>query len=422
MTEQTGPTEPTGRSEPAPPTDAPGRGTDELGAFRTGPRLLARGAPGGPLAGSRFAAKDLFDVAGERTGAGNPHLLAMAEPAADHATAVRRLLDAGSDLWGKTITDELAFSLSGTNVHYGTPHNPAAPGRVPGGSSSGSASAVAGGVVDLALGTDTGGSVRVPASYCGLFGLRTTWGSVPADGLVPLAPSFDTIGLFARDAALLERAVDALCDPPPAPLAEVTTLAVATDAMELADREAREALTAAAHAAADALGLAATTVHLFDVVDADEAFTAFRAIQSAEAWLSHGELVRQRRLELGPGVAARFEASAAVTAAAVAAAEAVRMAVRRRLGALCARGTVVAVPSASGAAPSPEMTGPPKDDLRGRTLRLTSPAGLAGHPALSIPAAHVEGGLPVGLCLIGAADTDRALAAVARRWQAAVDA
>jgi Asp-tRNA(Asn)/Glu-tRNA(Gln) amidotransferase A subunit family amidase len=264
--------------------------------------------------------------------------------------------------------------------------------------------------------------VRVPASYCGLFGLRTTWGSVPADGLVPLAPSFDTIGLLARDAALLERAVDALCDPPPSSVDEVTTLAVATDAMELADREAHEELVAAAHRTADALGLTTTTVRLFAGVDADETFAAFRAIQSAEAWLAHGELVRQRRLELGPGIAARFDASAAVTTAALAAAQVVRMAVRRFLGALCADGAVLALPSASGAAPSPEMTGPPKDDLRGRTLRLTSPAGLAGHPALSIPAAHVEGGLPVGLCLIGAPDSDRALAATARRWQAAVDA
>ncbi|MDY7102873.1 MAG: amidase [Actinomycetota bacterium] len=398
--------------------------TDELGAFRVGPRLLAAGTPGGPLGGRRFAAKDLFDVAGERTGAGNPRVLAAASEADAHASAVRRLLDAGADLWGKTITDELAFSLSGTNVHYGTPQNPAAPGRVPGGSSSGSASAVAGGVVDLALGTDTGGSIRIPASYCGLFGLRTTWGAVPADGLVPLAPSFDTIGVFARDAALLGAAIDALCDPPAGVAdtgdATATTLLIATDAMGLADREAGEALAEAAHRAGGALGLSVGTVELFDGVGADEAFAAFRAIQTAEAWLAHGEVVGSRRLGLGPGVAARFDAGAAVTAAEVAAAEPVRMAVLRRLRRLCAGGTVIALPSASGAAPSPEMTGPPKDDLRGRTLRLTSPAGLAGQPALSIPAAHVEGGLPVGLCLIGASDTDRMLCALARRWQDAL--
>ena len=174
--------------------------------LRIGPELLARGRPGGPLSGVTLAVKDVIDVAGIPTGAGNPAFLDDAPPAPRHAAAVSRLLDAGADVIGKAHTDEFAFSLSGTNAHYGTPRNPRAPGRVPGGSSSGSASAVASGIAEIALGTDTAGSIRVPASYCGVWGLRPTHGRVPLEGVLPLAPSFDTCGLLAATGELLERA------------------------------------------------------------------------------------------------------------------------------------------------------------------------------------------------------------------------
>src|SRR5690606_37246293 len=164
----------------------------------------------GPLAGLRLAVKDLFDVAGMPTGAGNPRWLETHEAPDADAEAVARLRAAGASLVGKTITDELAWSLNGSNAHYGTPDNPAAPGRLPGGSSSGSASAVASGLADIGLGTDTGGSIRVPASYCGLFGLRPTHGRVPLEGAVPLAASFDTAGVFTRDAATLRKASETL--------------------------------------------------------------------------------------------------------------------------------------------------------------------------------------------------------------------
>ena len=137
--------------------------------FVVGPVLLAAGSSEGGLSGLTFAVKDLYYVAGTRTGAGNPNRLAEAPVAIEHAAPVDALLESGAELIGKTVTDEFAFSLSGTNVHYGTPRNPRGPSRVPGGSSSGSVSAVADGLVDFALGTDTGGSTRVPASYCSVF-------------------------------------------------------------------------------------------------------------------------------------------------------------------------------------------------------------------------------------------------------------
>ena len=168
--------------------------------------MCRRDATGaGLLDGLTFALKDLIDVAGCRTGAGNPDWLARQSPAERSATVVEKTLAAGATLVGKTITDELAFSLEGRNVHYGSPINPACPDRMCGGSSSGSGVAVAAGLVDFAIGTDTGGSVRVPASFLGVFGFRPSHGAVSLDGVVPFAPSYDTVGWFARDAELLEK-------------------------------------------------------------------------------------------------------------------------------------------------------------------------------------------------------------------------
>src|SRR5580692_439072 len=174
--------------------------TDRTNAFVPGPRIRMDGAPGGALSGLSFAAKDLFDVAGVPTGGGN-HDWARANPVpTKHAWAVQTLLDAGASLIGKTITDEVSLGILGENAFDGTPLNSAAPGRVPGGSSSGSAVAVAAGLCDTALGTDTGGSVRVPASFCGLYGIRPTHGRLDLAGMMSQAPSSDTTGWFARDA------------------------------------------------------------------------------------------------------------------------------------------------------------------------------------------------------------------------------
>ncbi len=156
--------------------------------FVPGPAVRIAGASGGPLAGLTFAAKDLFDVAGHPTGGGNPDWARQYPVPTRHAWAVQRLLDAGATLIGKTITDEVSLGILGENAFDGTPLNPSAPDRVPGGSSSGSASAVAQGLCDIALGTDTGGSVRVPASFCGLHGIRPTHGRIDLSGMLPQAP------------------------------------------------------------------------------------------------------------------------------------------------------------------------------------------------------------------------------------------
>lgn len=214
---------------------------------------LVAGAEEGPLAGVRTAVKDLFAVAGQRIGGGNPQWLAEAPVEHRHADAVRELLSAGAQLAYIAQTDELAFSLAGTNIHYGTPVNPAAPGRITGGSSSGPAAAVARGWADLGLATDTAGSIRVPASYCGLYGWRPTHGAVPTGGLLPLAPSFDTAGLLARDPDLLCTAAKVLL--PRDGAAPMTTLLVDDALTALAEPEVRASFEAACRALSLRTGL-----------------------------------------------------------------------------------------------------------------------------------------------------------------------
>ncbi len=170
--------------------------TDTVGAWIPHGRFVVEPTASGTLSGLRFAAKDAFDVAGHSTGAGNPTWLATHPVPIQSSPVVAQLLAAGATLVGKVLTDELAYSLHGDNVHYGTPINSAALDCVPGGASH---------LVDFALGTDTGGSTRVPASYAGLWGLRTTHGLVPVQGLVPLHPSFDTVTWLAHDSATFER-------------------------------------------------------------------------------------------------------------------------------------------------------------------------------------------------------------------------
>ncbi|WP_019928233.1 amidase family protein [Nocardia sp. BMG111209] len=200
----------------------------------------------GPLNHARVAVKDLFAIAGQQIGAGNPTWLAEAPIESAHADAVAALLNAGADITGTALTDELAFSLEGANIHYGSIPNPIAPQYLCGGSSSGPAAAVAAGVADIGLGTDTAGSIRVPASYCGLYGLRTTHDAVSRTGLLGLAPSFDTVGLLTRDLDLLTRAADALL--PPQSQHPITTILVDPTLIDLLPPAARAPFMDAVHA------------------------------------------------------------------------------------------------------------------------------------------------------------------------------
>jgi Asp-tRNA(Asn)/Glu-tRNA(Gln) amidotransferase A subunit family amidase len=374
--------------------------------FVVGPAILAPGAPDGPLSGMTFAVKDLFDVAGTRRGDGTPEILAERSPAAVSAPAVEALRVAGATCVGKTVSDELAFSLSGTNVHYGTPENAAAPGAVPGGSSSGSAAVVASGRVDLALGTDTGGSVRVPASYCGIFGLRTTHGRITSAGVMLLAPSFCTVGLFAPDAGriaegwrALDRGAGSGSSPPTA--RRVSELLVVPELFSLADPEVRGGFEDAVRLLGAATGVPIAPPPSGEVIDVIAVRDAFRTIQMYEAWSIHGAWITAHPGALGGGIAARFAAASEVTREAYDAARAWRGEFVARYLDLLGEGRYLLQPAASGPAPPLTLGGPAKDDLRARTLALTAVAGMAGAPVCAIPAVRTPVG-PVGIAVVGA--------------------
>lgn len=384
---------------------------DRVDAFVT--TFEVQGAPSGPLADLTFAAKDLFDVAGYATGAGNPTWASTHDAAASHAPAVAACLGAGARLLGKTHTDELAYSLMGLNAHYGTPVNPAAPERAPGGSSSGSAAATAAGLIDFALGTDTGGSVRTPASFCGLYGIRTTHGRIPRDGMVPLAPSFDVVGWFGRTARMLRRVADAFDLEPQPPIARPRLL-LAEDVWELAEPATREALSPAIQRLEELLGPAAS-VRLAEEPLADWRET-FRIIQAGEAWQCHGAWVRAHAPNFGPGIADRFRMASGIGAEELTVARRKRDKVRARLVSLLDNDGIAVLPTCAAPAPLKTANETTMNAYRAAVLQMLCPAGLGGLPQVTMPLSLADGA-PVGLSLLGPAGSDLALMEIAVRLE-----
>ena len=385
---------------------------DPAHAFVPYPDAPVARAGTGPLSDLSFAAKDLFDVAGYPTGGGNPIVLAMSGIKTRTAPTVQKLLDAGARFVGKTVTDELAFSMNGNNAHFGAPVNGGAPLRITGGSSSGSASAVSSNLCDFALGTDTGGSVRAPANHCGLYGLRPTHGRVSLEGALDLAPSFDTCGWFARDIGTFARVADVLLDADAAALPERVRLLRPDDVWALAVPAAADALQGAASRVQDLLGPAQGTTVAMESFDA--MYWHFRYLQSREAWLTDGPLIERYAPPLGPGVAERFAWSREVTDAQVATARVFRTAFRAHLGALLGTDGVLLMPTMPDIAPLRSDSEAAMEDYRNRAIRMLCIAGLAGFPQLSMPLATRDGA-PLGISLLGPAGSDRSLVALAER-------
>ncbi|MBF9196265.1 amidase [Microvirga terrestris] len=384
---------------------------DPARAFMPYPAVPVSHAPAGPLSGLTFAAKDLFDVAGYPTSAGSPHMLALSGIKTRTAPTVQKLLDAGARLVGKTITDELAFSMSGKNAHFGTPVNGGAPDRIPGGSSSGSAAAVSNGSCAFALGTDTGGSVRAPANHCGLFGIRPTHARVSLELCHDLAPSFDTCGYFTRDGATFEQVGAVLLGEDETPLPQKPRVLLARDALGLLHREVREALAPALRQTEAVLG------EPQEVDVATEGFTALywamRYIQSREAWSVDGPMIERYKPPLGPGVADRFEFSRAVTDNQFTEAQVIRAAFRKRFGALL-DGAVLILPTMPDIAPLLTESDESLNDYRNNALNLLCLSVLSGLPQVSIPLAS-RSGAPLGLSLMGPAGSDLGLVRLARQ-------
>ena len=377
---------------------------DPYNAFCRHTHVALGGAPDGPLHGLTMAVKDVFDIARHRTGNGNPVWLESHTPAARTASAVQRLLAAGASMVGKTHTDEMAYSLNGENVHYGTPTNPKAPGRIPGGSSSGSAVAVAGGLVDFALGTDCGGSVRLPASYCGIYGIRTTHGLIPADGVVDLAASFDTVGWFARDPVTMSRVGDVLL--PGGPGFAPKRLLIAEDAFAFAGEE----ITAAMAAAVERLKAAFADHRQVRVYTGDPAAWSgiFRILQGDEIRRRHGAWIDAHNPSFGPGIAERFRWTRTIDPVEVERMRPQREAVARHLDSLLGDDALLCLPTAPGIAPKLATPAAELEVFRARAFALLSIAGLARLPQISLPLATMAG-CPLGLSLIAPRGRDRGL-------------
>ncbi|WP_405475954.1 amidase [Streptomyces sp. NBC_00009] len=390
-----------------PSSDTSAAGSPDPTVWREYGDPLVPATGHGSLSGLSVAVKDLFAIAGHRVGAGNPAWLAESSPQRITAAAVAALLAAGADVAGIARTDEFAYSLAGTNAHYGTPPNPAAPDRISGGSTSGPASAVALGQADIGLGTDTGGSIRIPSSYQGLYGIRPSHGAVSTAGLLPLAPSFDTVGWIARDAGTLRAAGRVLLprrSHGPAPSGVVL-------AQEIIDVASPEVAASVRRAVADwrAAGLPRIRTLRFDTAVLPGWVRAFQTKQGVEAWRQWGPWVSRHWDSLNPDVRSRFETASTYTPDDLAAAEAVLREARARVDDLLGD-QILILPSASSVAPTraeAALGGPVIEQTRAQTFRLTCLAGLSGRCAVSIPVRSRTA--PVGLCLVGPRGSDRHL-------------
>jgi amidase len=384
--------------------------SDDIGAFVPGTRVHIEGRPGGPLSGLTFAAKDLFDVAGHPTGGGNPDWPRGRDVPSRHAWAVQTLLDAGATLIGKTITDEVSLGILGENPFEGTAKNPRAPGRVPGGSSAGSAAAVAAGICDTALGTDTGGSVRVPSSFCGLFGIRPTHGRLDLSGMMAQAPTSDTTGWFADNAETFAR-VSAVMLGEAIPDALPARLIIASDAFALADQDTAAALEPIAARLRRLVG------EVREETMAPPGLAAWaraqRTLQPYEAWQTFQDWVDRVNPRFQFSVARNLVLGGMIPAGERSWAALVRQEARGRMRQLLPPGTILCLPTTPFPAP---LCGQPisvLEPLRDRITALCAHGGLTGHPQVSIPGATVDG-LPVGLSIVGPRGSDAALVAVAR--------
>ena len=363
----------------------------------------ATGGAAGPLSGVRVSVKDLFDMKGFQTGFGSPAWLAThGETLAEDSGLVTRLRAAGASLVGKTQMDELAWSLAGENAHYGAPPNPAAPGRVTGGSSSGAAASVAAGFADVGVASDTGGSIRIPASHCGLYGLRPTHGRVSLRGARALAHSYDTAGFVAQSAVALRKAYLCTLEGEGQADAADPTLVLAQEMFDIVEPGLRAKLQERA-------GVTASV----SVGDLGEVVSIFREMQQYEAWEGLGEWVTAAEPALGPGVCDRVANAKNVSRESYEASVVRRAAVTERLAALLGDNTFLVAPAAP---TGPPLLGAADNKWRGDVLQLTSLAGVTGFPQIVFPGVMTEEG-PVGLSIVGPKGSDeRLLAHVCERW------
>ncbi|MFE4713634.1 amidase [Paenibacillus sp. NPDC056722] len=394
------------------------------------PNVIVPPTGEGRLNGARFALKDVVAVAGHTNAAGNPDWLRTHEAAPRHAEVVRRLLAAGAALDGMTHTDELMYSLNGENAHYGTPINPADSMRIPGGSSSGSAVAAAADDIEFAIGTDTGGSVRIPSSYCGVYGFRPTHGMVSLDGVIPLAHSFDTVGWMSRKLQwIVEVGEVLLADESDPAVTSFHKIYMDEEIWAVPEAADRDKLLAHVGKLQGDYPLPLAPVHLTDQVwkvwmeqslySVPEEYAslgqglilwsqAFRLLQGMEIWREHGTWVTRHQPVFGSGIAERLKWTSTLREADVTWAQELRTVLRAELSSLLGVDGLLVLPTAPGVAPLRGLQGEEAEVYRAKVMQLSCIAGLAGLPQLTVPVWR-EDGLPIGVSFVAAPGRDRAL-------------
>lgn len=377
--------------------------------------LNIKGAPDGPLKGLTFLAKDLFDIKGEVTGVGNPTYAQTHAAASKNAEVVDKLLEAGATLVGKSCTDEFAFSVDGINIHFGAPHNPQYPDRIPGGSSSGSGSAVAAGLVDFALGTDTGGSIRVPASYCGCYGFRPSHGRVSLEGVAPLAPLLDTVGWMAKTAALLELCGCVL-------LGEKNNekrarkLLVAKDSFADVSKDLLPAL----ERAVEQISHRFDNVEEVDLQSFDWGSLAalYKVFQAKQSWGIYGAWLKENNPYMCPSIRERFDYTRTVTENDWQAARESRDKVIDDMASILAGDAILCMPTTANLPPLIDSSDEVLLNNRIQNMNHTALSPLSRVPEISVPISVTEK-TTTGLSLLASHGNDIMLLEFCREWMEA---
>ncbi|KAJ8751918.1 hypothetical protein K2173_000664 [Erythroxylum novogranatense] len=382
-----------------------------------------------PLRGLTFAVKDIFDVDGYVTGFGNPDWARTHRAATSTAPSVLDVLRGGATCIGKTIVDEMAYSINGENKHYGTPRNPCAPEYVPGGSSSGSAVAVGAALVDFSLGTDTGGSVRVPASYCGILGFRPSHGAISTVGVIPMAQSFDTVGWFARDPVIFNRVGQTLLQVPDVSPLQPIQIIIAEDCFQLSsipdDRCSQVLVKSVKKLIGDDI---VKHINLGDYVEdrvpslnhfmskelkgqqhnipsLAALSTAMRSLQRYEFKVNHGEWVTRIKPDLGPGISERVWEAVMATGEDNDVCHTVKSELRDALTDLLGASGVLAIPTVPGPPPKLQTDPSTLEVFRAKAFSLLSIAGVSGFCQVSIPLG-MHDNLPVAVSLLAKHGSD----------------
>ena len=378
------------------------------------PQLLEN-ADEGILARTQFAVKDIMHVEGYPTSGGNPTWAAhFGQESHITASIVQKVMDAGAECVGKTVADELAFNHIGENAHYGTPINPKAPSRFCGGSSCGSAAAVAGALVDFAFGTDTGCSIRGPASFCGIWGIRPTHARVASDGIMPLAPSYDTVGWFARTAEMMERVGSVLLGADNIALEEKPKIIMPKDILTQMNKRFADQFMHFVKKFEESFSSVEEGNLMGDYDFAADWFDCFRITQAAEAWETHQDWMIEHQPDLGEGVYERFEMASELEEEDILKAQSQRQELAAHMHTLLENGTIILMPSTMTPAFARSMDSETRLKTRLPHVGLMAFAGIAATPQISMPLMEIDGA-PFGISLIGPKGCDVALLALGHR-------